>query len=185
MQQIKKVSVAKVFGKLKIADLMAIKNGDEFGDLDVMQVVGVAVGTKAGESDYGDWLALTGDFEATNPKTGEVFRSAICFVPDVALTPIQVGLAQEGARGVRFAIMVTARFNEDVSTKYEYGFRPLIPAAADDPIAQIKAQMLALTDQSSHTAEAKPGEDLRDLTPEQLVARSNRKQNVPAKKARR
>lgn len=181
VNRIKKISVAKVFGKIKIADLMAKKDGDEYGAVDVMQVIGVAVGTKVGESDYGDWTALTGDFEATNPVTGQVFRSPIAFLPDVALTPIQVGLSQEGARGVRFAVMVTATFNEDVTTKYEYGFRPLIEASADDPVAQIKAQMLALTDQSGNGANAGTASESGDAN----ATPSNKRRNVPAKKTRR
>ena len=82
--QIKKISTAKVFGPVKLSELIKAPGQR----MDLWAVMGMAVGTKEGESDYGNYTALEGTFEATNCKTGEVFRSATCFLPDVALIPI-------------------------------------------------------------------------------------------------
>lgn len=154
MAQIKKLSVAKVFGKVILSKLIAAPNQR----IHVMDVIGLAVGTKAGDSDYGDWTALQGKFRATNAETGEVFESATLFLPDVALIPIQVALSQGSA--VSFAISLYVDYvAERVGAKaggspFEYSWEPLLDEDAEsDPLARIEAAIaakrLALADNTS------------------------------------
>lgn len=152
MSQIKKISTMTVFGKIKLSELIAA----EKQTLDVMQVIGVSVGTQVGDHPiYGPWECLQGTFRATNPSTGEQFESATCFLPTLAMTPVKVALAMPGARGVEIALMVSAKYVAEQEGRkaggapYEYTFRPLMALdAADDPLAKIeakiKAQMLAI-----------------------------------------
>ena len=143
MAQVKKLSVATVFGKIKLTDLIAKRQ------MPVMKVVGTAVGTKKGMTGYGEYVALTGNFAATNPDTGEVNRAAVLFLPDVALLPIQTALSAPDARGVDFAIMVSVKYvGDDADHKaggsvYEYTFDHLLDMGSDDPIARIEAKLLA------------------------------------------
>lgn len=152
MAQVKKLSVATVYGKIKLSDLMDPKNKDGFP---VMKVYGSAVSVKKGLSSFGEWEALQGRFKAINPSTGEISEAPTLFLPGVALVPIQVALSAPDSRGVEFAIELRVKFSEESQTKYEYSWVPLLPAGADDPIARIEAKMLALA------APAEPAKEIK------------------------
>jgi len=139
MANIKKLSVATVYGKI---DLKKLINHE--GPMPIMRVIGNAIGHKTGTSQYGDWTALSGMFEATNLETGEAHQSSQLFLPDVALTPIMVQLAQPGVRGVEFVIDITVRHNAQAKpggSAYEYGFDTVLKASESDPISRLKAQL--------------------------------------------
>ena len=141
MAQVKKLSVATVYGKIKLSELMDPKNKDGFP---VMKVYGSAVSIKKGMSSFGEWEALQGRFKAVNPATGEISEAATLFLPTVALVPIHVALNAPDARGVEFAIVVRVKFSEESQTKYEYSWEPLLPPSEDDPIQRLEKKMLAL-----------------------------------------
>lgn len=139
MANIKKLSVATVYGKI---DLKKLVNAE--GPLRIMRVIGNAIGHKTGTSQYGEWTALSGMFEATNMETGESHQSSQLFLPDVALTPIMVQLAQPGVRGVEFVIDITVRHNPDArpgGSAYEYGFDTVLKASESDPISRLKSML--------------------------------------------
>ena len=145
MSQVKKISVAGVYGKIKLTDLIAKKS------FDVMQVVGCAVGKRTGVTSFGEFTALQGTFAATHPETGEVSQAAVLYIPDVALLPILTALASPDAKGVDFAIMVSVKYVADDAgyktggSVYEYTFRHLLDMGSDDPIARINAKIAAQT----------------------------------------
>jgi hypothetical protein len=159
VQTIKKLSPATVYGKISPTKLVNAADGR----LPVMRALGMAVGSKEGLSTIGGeerkWTGLIGTFECTNLETGEVFRGSTLFLPEVALTPILVGMAQQGSRGATFAIDLTAVLVPDEKRRpggsfYEYQITNLAPDAEDDPIALLKASMdaqarKALTDESN------------------------------------
>lgn len=139
MPQVKKLSVATVYGKIDLEKLFAAPGKQ----IHVMRVFGQAVGQKSGESNYGPWTALTGRFEATNPETGEVAEASQLFLPEVAMIPIQVAMASGPAT---FAIDVFAKKSENTKpggSPYEYTWEPLQAPAADDPILRLKAEVNA------------------------------------------
>ena len=157
-QNVRKLSVATVWGKIDLKELL--KAPDEA--MTLMTVLGSGVSTKTGTHTYGDWTALQGMFEATNAETGEVFQSSTLFLPDVALTPILVQLAGPGVTGIEFAIEVGVKYARNAKpggAAYEYTWRPLLPPDENDPISRIKARLLALPAPAASddgTAEAKP-----------------------------
>ena len=139
MAQIKKLSVATVYGAI---DLKKIVNSDD--PIKVMTCYGMAVSTKTGSSAYGDWTALVGQFKAINPDTGEVSEAAQLFLPDVALVPIQVALAANGNQAVSFAIDVFAQRSKNTKpggSPYEYSFAHILPPAEDDPVKRLEERM--------------------------------------------
>jgi hypothetical protein len=141
MAQIKKLSVATVYGKINLKKLI------EAGELPIMRVMGAAVGSKEGVSSYGDWKCLLGQFEAVNADTGEVFNASTLFLPEVAITPILVALSHPDCKGIEFAIEVHAKYIENApsgGSPYEYTWVPLLPPDANDPITRVKARLLAL-----------------------------------------
>ncbi len=143
MAQVKKLSIATVFGKI---DLEALIKAPEQAQK-CMRVIGRAVGVKEGMSSFGDWKALQGQFQATNLATGEVFEAATLFLPDVAMTPLLVALSTEGSRGVEFAIDVSVKYvknGKPGGVPYEYTWEPLLPPDASDPIARLSARLVEL-----------------------------------------
>jgi hypothetical protein len=142
MKQVKKLSVATVYGKIKLSELMTKK------EMIVMRVIGSAVAVKKGISSFGEWTALQGKFRASNPSTGEVQESATLFLPDVALIPVQVALSA-GAQAVEFAIDVSVKYvaeeegHKPGGSPYEYSFASLIEPSDDDPIARLEAKLKA------------------------------------------
>lgn len=140
MPQVKKLSVATVYGKI---DAKKVLTAD--APIDLMTVYGVAVGTKSGTSNYGDWTALVGEFEAVNAETGEVSQANQLFLPEIALIPLRVAL--ERAQSVRFAIKLQARAatnSKPGGVPYEYTFDSVLPPAEDDPMQALREQVKAL-----------------------------------------
>ena len=143
MAQVKKLSIKTVVGGV---DPREVLKADK--PISLMKVWGTAVGTKTGEAQYGQWTALVGSFEASNSETGEVSAASQLFLPDVALLPIQVALSAPDARGVNFAIELFVRPAVDGKpggSVFEYTFEPLMPAAANDPMAALRAIAMGTT----------------------------------------
>ena len=162
MAQVKKISVATVFGKI---DVKAVLNAGK--PITVMRVAGQAVGTKSGDSNYGEWTALVGSFIATNPETGEVVEASQLFLPEVALIPIQVALGQAGARAVDFAIEVIVQPSNNTKpggSPYEYSFVNLMAPAENDPMAKLRSLLLGAGAGPALADESKAGAALADET---------------------
>lgn len=132
----KKLSVAKVWGKVKPKDI------PETGVKNLFSVIGVAQGTKTGTSDFGDWTALLGRFEAVNYETGEAFASANLFLPSVAQDMIEAQLSG-GATGVHFAFNIGIQADESSSVGYTYTAEPIMPPDEKDPLAEMRALIAA------------------------------------------
>ena len=138
MAQVKKISVATVYGKISLKEIV------EAGPtgIAVMRVAGQAIGTKTGDSNYGPWTALLGRFIAVHPQTGKETEAMQCFLPEVAMIPIQLALANAETRAVDFAIEIVAK--ESSNTKpggspYDYSFNNLAPLAENDPVQKMRA----------------------------------------------
>lgn len=135
----KKLSVAKIVGKVNVRKLP-----EDGSVLNLFTVIGNAVGTKSGTSDFGDWTGLVGQFEATNLETGEQFASANLFLPDVAQGLIEAQLANSDTHQVQFAFVIGAKADESSSVGYTYTAQPILPPDAKDPLADLRASVLAL-----------------------------------------
>lgn len=152
MEQVKKLSVATVFGKIKLSELVEKKV------MPVMEVFGAAVAVKSGISNFGEWRSLQGTFRATNPVTRQVFQGSTLFLPEVAMIPVEVALAA-GARSVEFAVRVLVRYAaEDEGHKaggsaYEYTFESMVPPSEDDPLERMSKRLIALAAPAETAAE--------------------------------
>lgn len=143
MANVKKLSVATVFGKIKLSELIEKKT------MQIMRVMGTAVAHREGLSQHGTYTELRGAFQATNLVTGEVSRAAILFLPDVALIPILTALAAPGANGVEFAIDIGVTYVAEKEgykvggSPYEYSFEHVLEMGNDDPVARVAAKIAA------------------------------------------
>lgn len=131
-QFIKKISVKNCYGKVSAAD----------APMDILQVVGIATGSRTGESTYGPWVSLRGTFQATNLQTGEVFRGSECFLPDIGVDMVLVALNSKDAQAVEFAVNVSIKKSES-PIGYEYTVTPLMKLQENDPLAALANRLEA------------------------------------------
>ncbi len=147
---IKKLSTKNIIGKK-----VRLNEGEEKRDL--YQVAGVASGFKSGESDFGMWEALTGNFAAQNMETGEQFRSGVLYLPAVALDPV-IGQLNAGAQAVEFAFIIGVVADDSTAVGYTYVATPLVEPDENDPLEQLMgnfAEVKALDAPPEETAAEK------------------------------
>jgi len=108
-------------------------------------VIGIASKTKSGQSDFGPWTSLLGQFEATNIDTGELFIAPACFLPEPLNSMIAASLEEtddEGKqvnRSVQFAVEVGYKPNE-TAIGYEYTTKEIVESDQADPLAALRAE---------------------------------------------
>lgn len=144
---VKKLSVGKLIGKAFRDELTAENPRIELG-----RMAGIARGTKTGESQFGPWTALTGDFmfiPSTGANKDKRFRSGVCFLPDVALELVLPVLASGDIAGVEVAFAIIAVKDADSTTGYVYSAEFLTEPAANDPLTDLVAKALPAPEAST------------------------------------
>lgn len=106
---------------------------------DLFTIYGKATGVKTGESTYGPWAAILGQFEAVKADTGEVYFSTVAILPEPMNSAI-VDRVKSGKDGeeVRFAFVIGIK-PADTATGYEYTTKPLQEPTADDGLNDLRA----------------------------------------------
>jgi hypothetical protein len=131
-----KISYKTVCGKVNRRELPA----DGSSKL-VMRVLGQASAMKNGNTDFGEFTAFVGMFEATNVETGEVSRSGKIFLPSAA--EVMLAGALQGSTGpVAFGFDIGVR-ESDNAIGYEYTAESIFDVAETDPVEQMKKTMTA------------------------------------------
>lgn len=113
-------------------------------------VFGVAEELKQGESTYGPWVALRGDFEAVRISDRKKFRSPICFLPEPYMTLVAGAVEKAvhraekegGDIAVEFAVIVGIK-PAKTQTGYEYTCEPLIEQKASDRLSNLRNVAIA------------------------------------------
>lgn len=123
-------------------------------------VIGIANGLRTGNTTYGDFVALTGQFEATNLETGEQYTAPQCFLPEPLCGMIAAQLRTTDKEGNRTTMSV--RFAVEVGIKpakstmgYEYTVRELVDTSEGDPLEDLRQALPAPKD--ADEKEAKKG----------------------------
>ena len=114
MQLLRKISRATMIPGGDTAVLELVMANKE-KTVPLYRVGGSCNGSRKGESDYGEWECLIGNFQAINLETGEVSRSGQCFLPQFAVDTI-VGQFDAEVTAVKFAY--------DVGVKFDPAFPP-------------------------------------------------------------
>lgn len=131
---IKKISAKTVFGDVAVPEKAVA----------LYTVMGIANGIRTGNSTYGEWLALTGQFEAMNLETGEAFVAPQCFLPEPlnGLIAAKVRTPDENGKpvSVRFAVEVGLKPAKS-TFGYEYTVRELVDASENDPLADLRKSL--------------------------------------------
>ena len=129
---IKKISAKTVLGNVKTLD-----------EGKLMTVIGIASGTKGGESNFGSWECLTGSFQAIRHSDGQQFNSGVCFLPDVGHDLVAGQVHMEENSSVEFAFDILKKNDADVAAGYIYSVVPLIKVnPEEDPLSRLLAKAL-------------------------------------------
>jgi len=111
---------------------------------------GIAVKTKTGTTNLGDWTCFIGQFEAVTPE-GTVYSAPRTFVPqpfeDMLFSQLQTAQEADAKATVRFAIRVAVvppTKGKPSSVGYEYKVTPLIDARDNNPLAQLREEVSKL-----------------------------------------
>lgn len=164
--QLTKMSVAK----------LGVKKSDR-GKIAV--ILGKATGSKEKEGPDGRiWSALSGVFQATNLLTGEIFRSALLFLPEGIHDVINnaVRALPETGGVVRFALELR-RVDSDNPIGYSYQAVNMMPIETDtdelsDVLKLVESKVKQLPDastiekdkQAETTKKQKAGDDVHRRT---------------------
>jgi len=111
------------------------------GEQHLLRIIGMTNGTKVINTEYGASTAFLGTFEATNVKTGEIFRSSKCFLPESATGMLSVAVDTSNGP-VEFAVDIGAKPSA-TPTGYEYTVKPLTAPSESDPLEMLKMKLVA------------------------------------------
>jgi hypothetical protein len=121
---VKKLTVKAIYGVVLTKD---IPDGDE---LKICRIAGTAISVVSGESTYGHFSGLAGEFASTNYVTGEIFVGKQAYVPGAMGEALIVGLeyaqAEDATASLRFSVDVSVKISSRDPNKYEYVVRPVI-----------------------------------------------------------
>ena len=124
---LKKMSAKSLLGATKTENIKAlIASGKIALGQTLFGVTGNVTEIKSGESTYGTWYGLVGDFYAKRVDTGEVFQSGQLFLDKGTTEVIKAKLAEsQDGGGVDIALTVALASDPDSNTGYTYIIRPL------------------------------------------------------------
>ena len=144
MQLLKKLGAKQILGNVKKVVTENCKND---GDIyKAYSIYGIASGTKTGTSQFGDWMAYTGSFEAVNYITGESIKSIQAFIPEPLNSIIKEGLLKHET--VQFAFTVSVKRRDDTKEGYEYLVEPHTNVTSTDELSQLRALLPDLTEKT-------------------------------------
>ena len=107
----------------KLSTKLMCGNAKEHPEGVLYSIVGKVIGLKTGQSTYGVWTALKGEFQAWNETKS--CKSNLCFVPDILTLQLEIALA-EGNDDITFGVEILKK-NNDSTIGYEYEVRNIIP----------------------------------------------------------
>lgn len=169
--------------KINPKDVMGKKMKEVEIPSDCFTIIGRAWNLRDGESSFGPWSALVGEFEATRIVDGQRFISTQCFVPgaagDLLVAQVRKYVTEEipvspdqfkkvgktykvTGETVEMALIVSVKKSgREGGADYEYVVRPVVPVQRADPLAALRARMLQslprlTAPKPAESAESKP-----------------------------
>lgn len=116
-------------------ELMTLALGDKEKTHFIYRVGGSAIGVIRGESKFGGWIKLVGQFKAINSK-GVTFKSGTAFLPGDAAQMVAERLEKksEEIESVSFLYDVYVRYDSSLPAKYGYIIEPVRKPTEGDPL---------------------------------------------------
>lgn len=174
--------------KINPKDVMGKKMKDVKIPSDCFTIIGTAHNLRDGESAFGPWSALVGEFEATRISDGQRFISTQCFVPgaagDLLVTQVRKFVLEEippkspeefkkvgktykvTGETVEMALIVSVKeSSRDGGQPYEYVIRPVVPVQKSDPLAALRERMMKTLPRLTAPAPALPAPPATEAKP--------------------
>lgn len=151
----KKLTVRDVFGVVRVKDLPELTIAEAYKKDDgtdglrsvpnpaniekvLCRIAGVATSLRSGDSSYGPWSALVGQFGAQNMVTGELISGEECIIPgafgSMLVRQLKESLTLDAGSSVSFAVEIFAkRSPKNSDEKYEYIVRPQVAPEVKNP----------------------------------------------------
>jgi len=139
--------VKKISSKLLCGVVREKENGVLYN------VIGTATGIKTGQSNFGEWVALKGEFNAWNDKVN--LKSRIIFLPEVATIPIESAL-KSGAKHIDFGISVIKGASDSV-IGYEYSIKNIIPVKESNRLEDLRERFNSFSNDEKKSNKKKNG----------------------------
>ena len=128
----------KLSGKIILGGKPDAPPRDHKGPVWLYEILGICTGQAEGESDYGAFIAMLGEFRGVNLETGEEFRTQTkCYMPDVVLFPVVNRLGMDGVTSVSFGYKVGVVRDENAATNYVYVAEPIAAIEQSDPLGAL------------------------------------------------
>ena len=141
----RKLTISVAAGKAAtwFEKLMAV-TPDAKGDriLPLCTIMGFANGAKPDANEYSEFIKFAGDFRSINKETGEILNSGLCILPNFYAEQLYAAVNAQGRTApVKFAVDISVRYDPAIVTKYTYELTNIAAAPAEDPMAQLMAEV--------------------------------------------
>jgi hypothetical protein len=136
MELVKKITMAGIFGNIKLI-VKPMKDGDT---KDLLQVFGIANGTKTGESDFGPFTGLRGQFKAKNLLDQKEYVSSLLYLPPVA-NDLVLGQFVGGTKEVTLGFILSVTCDMEQQIGYVYTAKPLFEPEKNNPLALLESKI--------------------------------------------
>ena len=113
---------------------------------DLFTVIGIATGTRSGQSNYGEWTGLKGQFEVVRCDDGKVLRAPIMILPDAAMAEL-TGNGLDYPLQFGFLVRVVPSIND---AGFEYEVIKVVDPANHDPLEDLRVQFASNRVQVGH-----------------------------------
>jgi len=129
MKIIKKISPKTVTGGIDL--------GPEGKGRHLCNIYGIVTKVSLTETAFGEAVKFNGDFEAVDAATGEMYRSATCYLPSPADEMLESAFSQSDSGQVEFGYGIYTAPSEASKTGYEYRIEPLVTRDSD-PLEELR-----------------------------------------------
>lgn len=112
---------------------------DDVKSLHVARIYGLAQGLKTKENkNTGDvYVSIIGSFEGINVETGEVFQSAVLYLPAGIHEMLEAPLRVKDAKPIEFALDIAA-VRATNAAGYSYAAKPVIKPQQNDALSALR-----------------------------------------------
>jgi hypothetical protein len=106
---------------------------------DLFTVIGIATGIRIGQSNYGEWTGLKGEFEVVRCEDGKVLQAPIMILPDAAMAELA-----KCTWPTQFAFLVRVVPSAN-DAGFEYEVKQLVPPAPYDALDELRTLIVGAT----------------------------------------
>jgi hypothetical protein len=154
--------MANMIRKLSYRTIFGCQPSIPQKQINVFTMIGKARGVRSGESSYGPWSALVGQFEATtliadgDVVAGEVFVGPQAFLPEPIHGMLVSQLRDTEVEEVEFAMIVAIKPSK-TATGYEYVAIPIVEAKDSGSLNHLRDKLLSALPSPESAVKAKSG----------------------------